>query len=371
LTGLAVVLVHYRTPELVRPAVEALVEDAAIASVELEIRLVDNGSDGADRELWRGLPLAVVEGTGNRGYAAGSNAGLNATSAPFALLMNPDVVVRRGCLAALVAALDDGADAAGPLFCWDREGRILLPPTEERSLTAELLAQLARRSTGLAAVARRRWRRHARRHWEARAPFDSPSLSGALLAVRREAWRRVGPFDEGYRLYFEETDWLLRLASAGGRPRFVPAARAAHWHAQSSFREPRAQAWFGDSERRFRRARYGAFGSAVLGRVTPRHGRDESFAGRRAFAGGDGPPRLDAAQLRLDDGDGWIEMSPLARGFPATGERIVSGAASWALDSELWRRAGTPPLYVRGVDAAGRESEPHLYPAATGSEGAV
>jgi GT2 family glycosyltransferase len=369
LTRLAVVLVHYRTPELVRPAIEALVEDAAGSALDLEIRLVDNGSDGADRELWRDLPLAVVEGTGNRGYASGTNAGMEATTAPWALIMNPDVVVQRGCLAALVGALDDGADAAGPLFSWDRAGRILLPPTEERSLAAELLAQLARRSNGLAAVARRRWRRHARRHWEARAPIDSPSLSGALLALRREAWHRVGPFDEGYRLYFEETDWLLRLVSAGGRSRLVPAARAAHWHAQSSFREPRSEAWFGDSERRFRRTRYGALANSVLAGLRPQRPRDDSFARQHAVAAGDAPPRLEAKRLGLDAAGGWIEMSPLERGFPATGERIAAGIASWALDGDLWRRSGTPALFVRGVDAAGRESDAQLYPAAASAGG--
>jgi len=39
-------------------------------------------------------------------------------------------------------------------------------------------------------------------------------LSGALLAFRRDTWNIVGPMDDRYHLYFEEDDWLCRIARA-------------------------------------------------------------------------------------------------------------------------------------------------------------
>ena len=50
-------------------------------------------------------------------------------------------------------------------------------------------------------------------------------LTGACLAVTRDGWRRVGRFDEGFRLYYEETEWLLRARSRGVRAVLAPAAR--------------------------------------------------------------------------------------------------------------------------------------------------
>ncbi|MBV8200259.1 MAG: glycosyltransferase, partial [Acidobacteria bacterium] len=247
--SLAVVLVHYHTPRLAAAAVGALQRDlasgpGAAAGLDVEWLLVDNGSDAAGRELLASLPLRLLEPGRNLGYAGGVNLGVASSRAELVLLMNPDVLVLPGCAAALVDCLRAGAAAAGPRFFWDSGRRLLLPPAERRGRGSELLAVLAAsRGGGWAERARRRSRRHCRRHWLAAAPLPSHSLSGSLLAVRRAAWERVGGFDEGFRLYFEETDWLLRLRRAGLPARFVPAAEAVHLYGRSAALEPRAAEW--------------------------------------------------------------------------------------------------------------------------------
>jgi GT2 family glycosyltransferase len=52
---------------------------------------------------------------------------------------------------------------------------------------------------------------------------------GANMAVRRAAVARVGAFDPEYPVYGgEELEWILRLRRAGGRVRYVAAARVSH-----------------------------------------------------------------------------------------------------------------------------------------------
>jgi GT2 family glycosyltransferase len=315
---LGVALVHYRTPALVAPAVRALVSDCETTGVRARIVLVDNGSEADSRAAWRELPIELDDAGDNLGYAAGVARGVARLASPRLLAMNPDVVVRPGCVAALLAALDSGAAAVGPRFEWDEQGRLFLPPTEERTRTAELLAALAPSSPAWARRARRRWRRHARRHWLARAPLPSRSLSGALIAFRREAWERVGPFDEGYRLYFEETDWLSRLAAARLPSLYVPAARAWHLYAQSSAREPHASAWFAAAAARYRRRAYGPLFTALLARIE----RPQPLEPEPAQPIAD--PALPGAALGA--APVWIEAAPTPWGFPAAAERLASGA---------------------------------------------
>jgi GT2 family glycosyltransferase len=367
--SLAVILVHYRTPGLVAPAVAALLDDCAASGLDAEILLVDNGSDEVDRAAWRALPLRRIDAGGNSGYAGGVARGVAASEAPFLVAMNPDVEVRRGCLGLLAGELESGADAAGPAFFWDAADRIHLPPTEERTATAELLGVLAGRFGAIERSARRRWRRHAQRHWLAKLPSPSISLSGALLAFRRDAWTRIGPFDEGYRLYFEETDWLLRLKRNGGRSVHVPAARAAHWHAQSSFREPAAARWFAEAEQRFRRRHYGAAVRAALSLAGRADARPQPVpdAPLAAVARGSAPPRLDGDRLGIRAPGSWVELAPRERGFPAAAERLDAGASAWEIPRDVWRRPGTPTLHVRGVDRSGRESAAVVYPVPAGS----
>jgi len=314
---LSAILVHYQTPALAERAVAALDEDASASGLELEILLVDNGCDAGERRRLEALPARYLDAGGNRGYAGGANLGIAAATGDALLVMNPDVLVLPGCLARLAAELEGGAAAAGPRFFWDEKRTFLLPPAEERSFAAELLAVLARRGGGWARRGRRRWRRHARRHWLAPRPLPSHALSGALLALRRDAVERIGAFDESYRLYFEETDWLWRLRRRGLEARYVPAAEAVHLYARSTAGEPRARAWFEDSARRFRRRAYGALGNRLLEALSRRLPPVEAQRNPPSS-----PPRPRAS------GDLWLEVAGSPTGYPAAGHRLSPTAAA-------------------------------------------
>ena len=219
---IAFVLVHYHSADLLRRAVGAILADLDACGISAEILVVDNGSDEAEREVLRELPIRCLSPGTNTGYAAALNVGTRNTRASVLLLMNPDVLVLPGCIVTLVQALREGASVAGPRFYWDIKKRFLMPPTEQRTIAAELWGATAEWSAGSARRARRRWRLHARRHWCATQPIATACLSGAMMAVRRDALEKIGPFDEEFRLYFEEQDWLTRLIAKGLRTLYVP-----------------------------------------------------------------------------------------------------------------------------------------------------
>jgi N-acetylglucosaminyl-diphospho-decaprenol L-rhamnosyltransferase len=348
---LAVILVHYHTPELAAAAVEALRADVAGTGLEVDWLLVDNGSDAPGRARLASLPVERIDPGTNLGYAGGVNLGMVRSKAELVVLMNPDVIVLPGCLPALLDALRNGVAVAGPRFYWDGGRRLVQPPSEIRNRREELARLLAGKSSGGAARARRRWRRHARRHWEAREPLPSHDLSGSLLALRRSAWEAVGPFDEGFRLYFEETDWLLRAERLGLGGRYVPAAEAVHLYSQSAGREPRAEGWFEESARRFRRRYYGPWFVGLL------EGLDRSLP-RRGTALPPPAPLPDG--LRLPEEPSayplWVEVSPNPLGFPAAAERLSRPPEGpWSLPLEILERLPTAELTVRVTDVNGRE----------------
>ena len=63
-----------------------------------------------------------------------------------------------------------------------------------------------------------------------------PKLIGTNMAMRREALRRVGGFDESFRFYLEDSDLSLRFASAGSAVAAVPGAEVHHSFAASTRR---------------------------------------------------------------------------------------------------------------------------------------
>ena len=111
---LAIVIVHYHTPELTKRAFHALARDAAATDLTLELVLVNNGSRPADLASLRSLPAAFVDPGRNLGYAGGANLGIRETSSDVVVVMNSDVQVLPGCLRSLAEVLESGAAAAGP-----------------------------------------------------------------------------------------------------------------------------------------------------------------------------------------------------------------------------------------------------------------
>jgi GT2 family glycosyltransferase len=59
-------------------------------------------------------------------------------------------------------------------------------------------------------------------------------IVGAALFMRREVWQAVGPIDEDFFMYFEETDWCRRCVQAGWEIHYVPQAQVIHYEGQSS-----------------------------------------------------------------------------------------------------------------------------------------
>ena len=355
---LAIVIVHYHTAELAAEAVATVTAELGAAGLdadtEVDLLLVDNGSDPAERKILQDLPVQRIDPGENLGYAGGVNLGVAHSRAEAIVVMNTDVLVLPGCLSALLAELDRGAAVAGPRAFWDRGGQLVLPTAEERTRRGEFLALLAARGEGWAARARRRWRRHARRHWEAERPLPSYDLPGFLLAFRRSAWERVGPFDPGYRLFFEETDWLLRARRAGLPARYVPAARTIHLYNQSAGREPRSRQWFEESAERFRRHHYGTWFPPLL-RAAARALRPAADAGLPAPDSLPPGAGLDLAGLGLPF-PLWVEISPNPTGFPAAAAKVESaGAGPWRLPAEIAAQFPAGGLVVQVSDRDGRE----------------
>jgi len=267
--------------------------------------------------------------------------------------MNADVEVIPGCVRHLTTALEAGAAAVGPRLYLDRNKQLVLPPLEQHTRTADLLRRLANGGDPWACWARQRWRRHARRHWLSDRALASPWLNGALLAIRRDAWDTVGPFDEGYKLYYEEIDWLLRLRRYGLQAAYLPNAEAFHWYNRSAAHEPEAKKWFTESSRRFAERHYGRVFLAVAGTLIRARNR----------TAGEVQATEDIPSIVLPDRDRrvhsplWVELAPSPMRFPGAATRVdeFRGGERWRLDHDVWLNLEPGRYALTLVDSRGSE----------------
>ncbi len=350
--SVAVIVVNYRTPRLTVAAMERAVDNLEGTGLAIESLVVDNSGDF---DVPDEAAVRVCRPGENVGYAQAVNLAVEATEAEWLIVQNPDVEVQEGCLPRLLDVLRTGAAAAGPRLYWDRECRLLMPPLETRRFMDEVRRALAHAWPAWTPSARRRWRRRARACWEATSLLDSSELSGAILAVRRDAWRAVGPMDPGYFLYFEEQDWLLRARELGHQTFYVPDAVAIHAGGRAVAGEPAAAEWFGRSHARFRRQHLGVAAQAVLRNME--RSRSDALAPvshrrvERLAVGTEAP------SLMLPEGSAWVEVAIDQRGFPAAAERLSRASGrSWRLPADVWERTETE-LFATAIDDQGRETQ--------------
>lgn len=341
-SGLAVVWIHYRTPGLLRESVDAVKADLPVSPRGAELVVVDNG--GLDDA---GPGVKVVRPRTNIGYAGGVNLGVARTRSPNILIMNPDVIVRPGCVPVLLEALQRH-DVVAPSLFLDRERVFRLPPREQCDFLSTCIADLGRRHPWWAAYARRRWRGHANRHWpQGTVPVPSYDVSGAMLGFTRRTFDTLGPWDDGFPLYYEETDWLQRARQRGLKSALIPAAEAVHLYAQSTRHDPRAREWFAQSRGRFERKHFRSWQRAVL----------RSIGGRPIMAGG-----VPSPAGAVPDAPARAELSASACGYPA--------AAGWIHDPGMLERGLCCGLgeqlpggsyWLRWIHRSGRELSVRQY----------
>lgn len=233
---LSVVVVSYRGPDLVADCVAAL---GASTLLPAEIVVVDadpQGDRALDRNTVVGLseiPTRIVPVLGNPGYAAASNRGAAATTAPWVLFMNADVNVETGCLETVFAeaSLDDGIAIA---TCALRLPDGSLDHACHRGIPTPMDSLAYKLRLHRVFPDSHRFGRYTMAWLDASGVHDVEACSGAFLLIRRSALDAVDGWDERYWFYAEDLDLCVRVAVSGGRVRFVGSATATHLKGASS-----------------------------------------------------------------------------------------------------------------------------------------
>ena len=278
---ISLLLVNFRSASLAAHAVRTAREGTGES---LQVVAVDNSLDASEAAKLRDFCDVVHVSDANRGYSGGINAGRPACEGDVIVITNPDVTFAPGAIDLLAAALRRGAAAAGPALFWDDAHQWILPPGD-RHTTLEIVDRvLAGRSPAwLEQRDRRRFLQRVR-FWSLTATTEVPMLSGAVLAVRAADFDLAGGFDERFRLYFEETDFLRRLTALRKRIVYVPAAKCRHLYNQSAAQVPEVAAErYAESEIRYLEKWSGPFMARLLKNVervpTPRQ-REEQAEGQ-------------------------------------------------------------------------------------------
>jgi GT2 family glycosyltransferase len=229
---IAVVIVTYNSADVLKGCLHSLRSDG----VRLEAVVVaDNASPDDSLSIAKSmpdLPMLTIQMGRNAGYAAAINAGIEAMG-PEALgpggldaimVLNPDCELRPDTLAILWRALDQpGRGVAVPKLVngdGSLQPSLRRTPTIRRAIAEAVLGARAGRIGTLGELI-------SDPHvYERPGPFSW--ATGAAMLVSTAAIRDIGPWDESFLLYSEETEFALRAADHGWTLWYEPAAVVGH-----------------------------------------------------------------------------------------------------------------------------------------------
>ena len=226
---LAVVIINYRTPNLVIDSLQSL--QPQIDSSRHKVMLVDNDSgddslpilEQAIKEYQWESWVTLIPSPVNGGFSAGNNVGIKAITAKAYLLLNSDTILRPGAIASLETALEKHPEAGliSPRLEWPDETpqiscfRYHSPISQfiDGAATGPITKLLDAYNVPIPVQ---------------NTPFRPQWTSFACVLIRQEVIEQIGLMDEGYFMYFDDVDYCHSAKNAGWNILHWPYARVVH-----------------------------------------------------------------------------------------------------------------------------------------------
>lgn len=231
MSELSVIIVNWNTISLLHQVLRSAYDTCG--AIRMQMIVIDNASeDGSADMVAREFPEALlIRNLTNRGFAAANNQGFEVATGRYVLMLNSDTIVLGDVLAASVRYLNSHPDV-GAMGC-----RVLNPDrTMQRTCSMwPSLINLVLQTSGLCKLS---WPRFLGRYqmmgWQRDSERDVDSITGCYLMLCNTVLKQVGPLDEAFFFFGEETDWCRRIRLAGWRLAFAPVGEIIHYGSASA-----------------------------------------------------------------------------------------------------------------------------------------
>lgn len=271
---ISIVVVTWNVRDALRECLESIDREA---DVPFELCVIDNGSTDGSPEYVKALDIQnpnctrfeVILNPDDLGYSPAANQGIRKSSASNVLLLNPDTVITSQTLSNLlrVAARYPKLGVLGVRIL-NSDGSPQSSVSEIPTLRNQLELRLGlHKSAG--------YHRLIGRAMPAKFDYSKealvPQIKGAVAFITQGALARVGLWDDGFFLWFEDTDFCKRVRDAGLEVRYTPEVTVYHRSQAGLSKMPfweRQRIW-NHSIRRYFRKHHGVVQSVAISVLDP------------------------------------------------------------------------------------------------------
>lgn len=212
---LSVILVNYRTADLLHDCLESLL--STTKNITFEIIVVDNASgDDSRSRITSAFPMVIwMQMDYNSGFARANNEGMKAAKGRNILLLNTDTIIRNKAVEKAVELFEKDTDySACGVQLLNEDGSRQISGAHVMTGGLNTLLALPYLGRLIRFIGYRAGVRKPSVD-TVREKLDVDWIIGAFLMVRKDAVEKAGMLDEDFFMYSEEMEWCARLKKIG------------------------------------------------------------------------------------------------------------------------------------------------------------
>jgi len=238
---LSIIIVNYNTKDLLVQCLSSIFKH--LVDLDFQIIVIDNYSqDESVKEVEIRYPkVKLFANTTNKGFAKANNQGLREMGGEFALLLNPDTIVREEAIDKMVEFMKENDDVGilGPKII-NPDGSLQASAFSYPTLIDDIILGF---HSNLFFTGKFISHYHSRLYHLPDHPFRVDWVSGACLMIRKKTIEDIGLLDERFFLFAEDLDWCLRAKNGGWKVIYFPRACIVHYGGQSTKKNLQIKIW--------------------------------------------------------------------------------------------------------------------------------
>ena len=220
---ISIIIVNYNSDNYLNKCIESI-SNANIDILNIEIIIVNNNSFKTIlNQKYNNLNLKIIQNSKNLGYSKAINIGINESSFPIIITMNPDVIVEYNTILNMYNYFNSD-NSIGVLGC-----KVL---NLDNSFQLSSRRRFPRLNIIIPYLMKLHYLGFINRYNYMDVSPDVPqgvdSVSGAFMMFNKDLYDLVDGFDERFFLYFEDTDFCYKVNKIGYDVLYYPDTNIIH-----------------------------------------------------------------------------------------------------------------------------------------------
>jgi len=211
-----------------------------VLNMEYEIIVVNN-----DKALKASLPkeIRLINSEKNIGFGAACNLGAKDAQGEILCFLNPDTEIISENIGGLMQEFNNASiGIIGPKL------------VDEKNNTQEWIA--GKEITVWSTLLNNFGYKRDKKIWESAVPVECAWVTGAAMFIRKDAFQKLGGFDEKFFMYFEDIDLCRRARHLGHKVLYFPEFIIKHFGGKSFTDKKKQKKYYHTSQCRYFKKRF-------------------------------------------------------------------------------------------------------------------